>query len=133
MEFCRLTIHTTADDTSSTITRMGKISRLSDRIILSYREENAQVTLLLEKGRAEIERVGDYSLRLLLLPGTVSQGALGVGGSEGVVQTRTRSVEYRQTGKTLHILLEYALLFGEERQEMRLEMTVECKSEEMKS
>ncbi len=123
MAICKLTVCTNADGVKNKIVRMGKIEEKEGRVRLSYREENAEVCLLVSGNRAEIRREGDYSLFLPLLEGATTQGGLGLGGSQGQVSVTCRRVECTRVEETTKISLKYALLFGEDSQKMQLEIT----------
>ncbi len=122
MAICKLTITTSVDGVSNQTHRMGKIEISESEIVLSYREENARVCVALVGKSALVEREGDYLLRLPLEEGKVREGFLGVGGSEGEISVRTDSVEYAVEGSAFRASLRYGLLFGDETQEMRLEI-----------
>ncbi len=122
MQICKVTITTTVDGESSKIVRMGKIDISKQEIRLFYREENAQCTVVLQGDCATVRREGDYSLRLELVQGKGSKGALCVGGSEGALDVYTEKLSYRIEENTLCAFLHYRLLFGEEAQDMQLRL-----------
>lgn len=127
MNTCDLTITTAVDGQESKISRTGKIDYTDGTTVLEYHEENAQVRILLKDGRAEIDRRGDYSLKLLLEEGKRTQGNIGVGGSEGQIGIHASRVQYAETEGVLRIFLQYTLLFGAETQRMKLHICAKIK------
>ncbi len=127
MRICKLTILSSVDGEESKSIRMGKMDISDGRIFLTYREENASVSLTLRHSEAIIDRQGDYSLCLRLIQGQRTNGSIGMGGSEGEVPTQTHEVAYTVEGNILTAKLDYALLFGEEKQEMRLCLTAQTR------
>ena len=122
MQPCHVSITTCVDETENTITRKGmmQLSVLSAQ--LYYREENAEVTILLKKDGAFIERRGDYNLKLTLKKGKVCDGAIGIGGNEGAVQTFTHKIAYSTGKDSLLLSLHYDLIIGNEIQKMKLRL-----------
>ena len=71
-----------------------------------------------------LERRGDYTLSLLLKQGEISNGKLGFGGSVGDIQVKANKVSYSIGKDSLLSSLHYDLIFGEEKQEMKLRLHV---------
>ncbi len=126
MRICKLTIVSSADEQTSKTVRMGKWENADEGVRLFYREASAQVELVISGDRATVNRQGDYSLRLPLIVGAQTQGMLCVSGSEGALPVYTRSVTCVNRRDGFELLLEYELLFGEERQRMILKITAQC-------
>ena len=82
--------------------------------------ENAVIHLKVEKNSAWIEREGDYTLFLPLKQGELRKGRLGIMGSEGDVEVFAHKVAYSIGRDSLLLSLQYDLLFGAEKQEMKL-------------
>lgn len=122
MKICKLIISTVADGCENTISRMGKVAILNGSILMEYKEENAQVQLTINQNSAKIERVGDYSLRLYLIPNQITEGNIGIAGNEGAISVRTFLVDCKQMEEQVEIHLHYELLFGEEPQMMKLSL-----------
>ena len=122
MKACKLTITTTADGVENSVTREGEMELSLTGVQLRYREENAFVVMILKGESAEIQREGDYSLRLFLKRGEVSQGTIGIGGSNGEIQTFTHRVSYSVSKDSLLLSLYYDLLISGEKQEMKLRL-----------
>ena len=122
MQKCKFTIWTTADGQTSVLEREGEMSLAREEIRLRYREENAFVELSVQGESAQIAREGDYSLRLNLKRGEKLDGALGFGDGQGKIETFARKIEYSVSRDSLLLRLEYDLLFGEEKQEMKLRL-----------
>lgn len=126
MQACYVTITTTVDGRETTISREGEVS-LQTPVSLRYEEENARVTLALERTTARIERMGDYGLSLRLVQGQTTDGTLFLDGAEGAIRTQTTRVGYSVTDASLLVSLQYALVFHEERQNMRLRISARVK------
>ena len=92
----------------------------ADSVTLRYKEENAFIVVLLRGESAEIERVGDYTLRLQLKRGEMTQGILGMGGMDGEIETFTHKVAYSMTKDSLLLSLQYDLIISGEIQKMKL-------------
>ncbi len=123
MAICKLTITTAVDGTENKIVRMGKIEKEEGGVRLRYREENAEIDLTLTEEGAEIRREGDYSLFLPLRQGKTTEGMLGLGGSQGRVVVAAHCVQYRYEQEKFEAILRYDLRFGEDKQEMQLQIT----------
>ena len=120
MKSCKVTITTAVDGRETEFSCKGELALSAYSATLRYRQENADVSLVLDGETAKIERVGDYSLRLFLKNGRESEGALGLGDSGGNIQIFTHRVVYSIGKNSLLASLRYDLLFGKERQEMNL-------------
>lgn len=130
MQACKLTITTSTDGTETTIHREGLCQLSVLGCELRYSEENAAVRILLKGETAEVERVGDYTLRLNLKRGERTVGYLGIGGSEGEIGVITHKVAYSQGKDSLLLSLNYSLLIGDEIQKMKLRLLARVKGEE---
>ena len=122
MRGCKVTITTVADGQEHTIIRDGEAELGIGEITVKYREENADIVLRLTGNRAEIERVGDYSLSLALEEGAVCEGRIGLGDSYGSVQTLAHKVAYVVRKDAVMLSLHYDLIFGEEPQTVKLRL-----------
>ena len=120
MKDCTLTITTVANGEESSIIRKGKMRLLPLFVELIYNEDNACVHLKLENGCAYIERQGDYTLSLCLREGEQTDGKIGILASQGDVVVLAHKVNYSIGSNSLLLMLHYDLLFGEEKQEMKL-------------
>ena len=118
----KVTITTSADGRENTIVRDGEMELSLQSAFLSYREENAIVMIKFQGDYAEIERQGDYTLRLNLKRNEITKGSIGLGGSEGEIQVITRKLSYSVTKDALLASLHYDLLFGAEIQSMKLRL-----------
>ncbi len=127
MAICKLVMESSVDGKASKIVRMGRLEKENKGLRLFYREENAEVTLFLQENNVRICRVGDYSLDLPLRQGEMSQGKLGLGGSEGKVEVQTYLATYTFHDGELNLSLHYDLLFGEEAQKMRLHINAKTR------
>ena len=115
---CQVTIVTVADGRKTRVLRQGELRVTPTEITLYYAEENAETTLILRGGRVEIVRKGDYTLAICLEKGKTLDGSLGIGGSEGVIQTKTERIGYSIAEDTFVLRLKYELLTGGEPQKM---------------
>lgn len=130
MKPCVLTITTTADDVENTIVREGEIELSPICVLLCYREENAFVCMKLQGESAEIERQGDYTLRLSLKKDEICEGELGIGGTGGLIQTFTHRIAYSVSKDSLLLSLHYDLIIGGERQKMKIRLLGRLKQRE---
>ena len=124
MQVCKITLTTTVDGTETQIVKTGYASLSPLRSVVAYQEENAAITLIFEKGSVKIERRGDYELFLLLEQDKLSTGEIGLGDALGKLQAHTHKLSYSVGKASLLALLHYDLLFGDERQEMKLRVYV---------
>ena len=122
MNKCFLTITSVADGKETAFTRTGEFESSLNSTLIRYKEDNAEVTLRLENGVVDIERQGDYTLRLHLKKGERTQGVLGIKGSQGVIQTDTGRIAYSVTETSFMLSLKYSLIIGEETQEMKFRL-----------
>ena len=119
---CKISITTTVDGEETQATRTGSLRISFSEILLSYGEENAEVTLKIQNDRAEITRSGDYSMFLPLLREQRTQGKIGVLGSEGDVEIYTKRLAYSTTDTSLMLSMHYDLLFGKDVQKMQIRL-----------
>ena len=122
MKECRLTITTIANGEENSIMRKGKMQLLPLSVQIVYCEENAEIHLSVEKDCAYIERKGDYTLSLHLQQGQQKEGCIGIGGSNGSVGVFAHKVAYSISKDSLLLSLHYDLLFGTEKQEIKLRL-----------
>lgn len=123
-----ITIVTTVEGKNETHRRKAEEAAFSPLfVLLRYREENGLVTLRFSKEETVMERRGDYSMRLRFVDGEVTCGSLGLGGNEGEVSVQTYGVSYTIKAHSFLALLRYALIFGEEKQEMSVRITAKEK------
>lgn len=130
MRTCEISITTVADGKKTSFSAKGEMDLSTYKARLAYKEEQSFVTVLLEKESATIVREGDYSLRIPLKRGEMTEGALGVGGNEGGLQVFAYKVEYSIREDSLLAILHYDLLFGEGRQEMKLRIVARADKRE---
>ena len=119
---CKISITTTVDGEETQATRTGSLRISFSEILLSYGEENGEVTLKIQNDRAEITRSGDYSMRLPLLRERRTQGKIGVLGSEGDVEIYTKRLAYSTTDTSLMLSMHYDLIFGSDVQKMQIRL-----------
>ena len=127
MQDCYITITTEVDGNENTITRQGQWETSVNSVKLHYCEDNAQIFLQLVNGGAYIKRIGDYTLALPLEEGKLLKGTIGIGGSEGEVQTYTRRLSYSLKKDSLLLSLHYDLIISNESQKMKLRLLVKNK------
>lgn len=119
---CKISITTTVDGEETQATRTGSLRISFSEILLSYGEENGEVTLNIQNDRAEITRSGDYSMFLPLIREQRTQGKIGVLGSEGGVEIDTKRLAYSTTDSSLMLSMHYDLIFGGEVQKMQIRL-----------
>ena len=90
---------------------------------LEYQDEQAYVKMLVEDGRAEIERKGDYGLKMAFEEGKKTKVILEIGGNVGEIEAETYRLGYLIAEKSCMVQLHYALCFSEtEKQEINLRL-----------
>ena len=122
MRACQVNITTTADGKESRFSCKGTLEAENRSIRLRYADENGETELLSDGVTVTIARQGAYSMRLVLRKGDMCVGKLGISGSEGVVQTQTNRIAYSVKESGVTMALHYALLFGLERQIMKIKI-----------
>lgn len=120
MQACKITILSRADGKETKTIRTGKIEISDEKVLLTYVEENAAFTIVLQGDTAKVRREGDYALYLELKNGETSDGTLGFGGSTGTLRVKTRHVAYSLKQHALLLTLQYELLFPDNAQTMSL-------------
>lgn len=123
-EECVLRIKTSVDLTETEIVRSGKLVQNVNGMSVSYREENAEVKIILSPQKAEVVRNGDYGLKLCLEEKKNTSGILEIGGNEGKVDVYTHEVFFGTSQGLTLIRLHYDLYFGKEKQEMKLRILI---------
>ena len=123
MKKCRVTITTVVDGQENTITREGEMDLSLASATLIYREDNAATRIHLKDEKAEVERIGDYTMRLRLIRGELTDGEIGLGGSSGGIQSFTHRVQYSITEQSLLLSLKYDLIISGETQKMQIRLT----------
>lgn len=124
MQDCKITLTTSVDGKETQIVRAGSVWLSLSKAVVCYREENAELTLIFEKDGVKLERRGDYALSLLLKQGGISEGILGLGNSVGNIRVHAHKINYSIGKDCLLASLHYDLIFGEERQEMKIRLYV---------
>ena len=122
MRKCRVTITTSVDGQENTIVKEGEMELSLASVTLIYREENAVTRIFVEAEKAEIERIGDYTMRLYLIRGELTEGEIGLGGSSGNIQSFTHRIQYSVTEKSLLLSLCYDLMISGEVQKMQIRL-----------
>lgn len=125
MNACTVTIFTTTDGKESKTVQKGEM-QFSTPVLLWYSDENAKVTLTVERDIVCIQREGDYGMSLRLEQGKTTDGFLTINGAQGNMKAHTTKVHYSVSDSSLLLLLHYSLIFGEEkqdRQEMQIRLT----------
>ena len=117
---CDLTLKSVVDGSETLFYAEGRLEYTEQETKLIYHEEGATFCLLFSNGKAQIERTGDYALRLKLLPGEITQGEIGINGNVGELEIRTHCVEVDLSDDKLCVKLRYDILLGDGAQEMEL-------------
>ena len=123
MKKCKLVITTIVDGQEHSIAREGEmdLSLLSPTLI--YREENGTTRICLKGETAEIERIGDYTMRLNLVREQFTEGEIGIGGSSGAIQSYAHRIQYSVSERSLLLLLHYDLIISGETQKMQIRLS----------
>ena len=121
---CLLTIVTTVDGQENKTVKQAEGEFSLSQMQLTYREENALVSLHLSNDRLEISRTGDYSLRLSLCQGETLQGVLGFGNAEGDISVHTHKLAYSYSKNSFMLMAHYTLYFGCETQDTKIRLQV---------
>ena len=122
MRKCRVTITTVVDGQENTIAREGEMELFNTSATLIYREENAATRICLKGEQADIERIGDYTMRLHLIRGKLTDGEIGLGGASGGIQSFTHRIQYSTTEQSLLLSLGYDLMISGETQRMQIRL-----------
>ncbi len=113
----------------NSIVREGEMKISFTDVELRYREENAFVYMKLQGDCAEIERQGDYSLRLHLKQDEETKGSIGIGGTDGEIGTFAHRVAYSVSKDSVLLSLHYDLLISGDVQTMKLRLLARAKGE----
>lgn len=119
---CQVTVVTTADGKETSITKNGELFLCGVDAVVRYFDDNANVEITASEKQVSIKRQGDYSMILPLKEGEITDGCLGIGESEGSLRVHTHKLSYAVTGGAFLLKAQYALLFGTERQEMKIRL-----------
>ena len=122
MKKCRVTITTVVDGQENTIVREGEMAISTTSSTLIYREENAVTRIYLEGEMADIERIGDYTMRLHIIREQLTDGEIGLGGVSGSIQSYTHRIQYSTTEQSLLLSLQYDLMISGEKQKMKIRL-----------
>ncbi len=122
MKKCRLSITTSVNGEESSIIRQGTMELMPLSAKLFYQEDNARICVFVKDNSVRIQREGDYTLSLLLQESIKNQGSIGILGSEGGIEVFAHKVNYAIGRDSLMLSLHYDLLFGQEKQEMKLRL-----------
>ena len=83
--------------------------------------------VLLKGKKAEIERIGDYGLKMSFQEGVETPVVLEIGGNVGEITAQTYRLGYLMSEKSCLLHLHYALCFSEEeKQEINLRLHAKC-------
>ncbi len=115
-----LTIVTSVDGTETRFSTKAEMEIAPLSAVLCYNDADANVTISLRGNEAVIERCGDYSMRLCLREGEDTNGTLSIAGSVGEVKIFTERLAYSISKSSILLQMYYTLIFGEEKQNMRL-------------
>ena len=122
MKKCRITVASSADGRENEIVRDGEMEINGLCAKIRYQDGQANVEIAVEKDQAIVTRSGDYDMRLTLRKGEICAGTLGIMGSQGQVFTQTHKLSYSLTERSLLLSAHYDLLFGDERQVMKIRL-----------
>ena len=118
-----LTIVTAVDGVESRISCKAEMELGPLSAVLRYSDENATVEMHINGNAVGIKRNGDYSMHLLLEEGKRTKGAIAIAGNIGDLVAETERVAYTIGKNSILMQLHYALIFGEEKQDMRIRLS----------
>ena len=127
-----LTIVTTVDGTESRFSSKAEMEISSVSAVLCYKETNAIITITVDRNEVLIERKGDYDMHLLLRENERTNGVLSIAGNEGNIEIFTERLAYSIGKNSLLMQIYYTLIFGKEKQDMRLRINASQTSLEEK-
>lgn len=130
MQNAFLTIVTMVDGEEHRISRKAEMELAPLSAALHYEEEAARVCLELKDGEVYFQREGDYSLSMHLVEGQTTEGQLSLAAFQGALTIMTKKIAYNISKSGLLLKVEYTLIFGEEKQEMRLRISARYHLEE---
>ena len=119
---CNLTLITSVDGTESKLVKIAQAVETPSGICFQYTDSNASSILRFFPDFVEIERSGDYGMKLTLKAGETRAGVLSVGGQDGELLVFTHKISFRKQNNRFFAMLKYDLLFGAEKQEMRVRL-----------
>ena len=128
MKECELAIASSADGQENNFTRKGEMELSAFGAKVCYLDEGASVCIYFQGETVTIDRQGDYTLKISLQHGVVSEGVLGIGGNEGIIHTLAHKVAYSINENSLLATLHYDLLIGDEPQKMKLRILARIKN-----
>lgn len=120
MQEYKLTIATITDGKETQTIRVGGLEVNESALTIFYKEENAETTLTIESGKAEVVRRGDYGMQLFLKEKEIKKGILEIGAGKGEIETYTHGVKFSIKENKVMVTLVYDILFGKEKQEMQI-------------
>ena len=122
-----LDIVTTVDGEATQKTWEAECELGTEFAKIEYRDEQAFVRVLIDNGRTEIERVGDYGLKMSFQEGKDTPVVLEIAGNVGEITAHTYRLGYLLSEKSCMLHLHYALCFSEtEKQEINLRLHAKC-------
>jgi uncharacterized beta-barrel protein YwiB (DUF1934 family) len=127
-----LTIVTTVDGTESRFSSKAEMEIASVSAVLCYKETNAIITITVDRNEVLIERKGHYDMHLLLRENERTNGVLSIAGNEGNIEIFTERLAYSIGKNSLLMQIYYTLIFGKEKQDMRLRINASQTSLEEK-
>ncbi len=117
-----LTIVTAVDGVESRISCKAEMELSPLSAVLRYSDENAIVEMRISGNAVGIKRDGDYSMHLFLEEGKRTKGGIAIAGNVGDLIAETERVVYTVGKNSLLMQLHYTLIFGEEKQDMRIRL-----------
>ena len=120
MQSCRITITTSVDGQETQTMRQGKMLLSSASVTLTYQEDGDEVVLFLENGKGKMKRTGNQCLTVPFDVKASMQGEIVVGGMRGTMGVQTHAVAFSIGKQSMLAQLHYDLIFGQEKQTMRL-------------
>lgn len=128
MNACVLKIITETNGEKNTVYKLGKAQIDRSFLKIAYMDESSLVAIELNDKKGKIVRTGDYSLELNLEEGSESVSSIGLGGTSGEIGVYTSKIQWTKEDIKAILLLDYTLLFGLEKQNIKLTVDVQLKN-----
>ena len=116
MQTCSVMIFSIVDGQKKTFRKTGTLETTGVSARLIYDDEGSRVCVKIADNAVEIERNGDYTLRLSLIEKQITKGAIGIGGSTGEVEIYTNALGYTISDTAISLRTEYVLNFPHDKQ-----------------
>ncbi|MBQ8406714.1 MAG: DUF1934 family protein [Clostridia bacterium] len=128
MNACVLKIITETNGEKNTVYKLGKAEFDRSFLKITYTDETSYVSIDLNGKKGKIVRQGEYSLELNLEEGKEIASSIGLGIASGEMDVYTSKMQWTKEDQKANLLLDYTLLFGTEKQNIKLTVDVQLKN-----